>query len=187
MVENIQNNSCNTLTFICSNLKGCKHMIKVTAYSVNWSDTKFEGCNFWFTIHLSRWDGQLHTSIYDKGDYFIFHIRNFPFLSTNIKFILSKFSLNVFWPMDPKTNRGPSRNMVNTWCVKRKMKRSDSVLWQKSLHQQQKCQKGQSDNTNNATKKLDYTAAEDRLRTVSCSNYSHPSIINVCQKEMRKR
>ena len=32
--------------------------------------------------------------------------------------------------------------------------------------------KGQSDNTNNATKKLDYTAVEPgRLRTVSWSNY----------------
>ena len=34
--------------------------------------------------------------------------------------------------------------------------------------------KGQSDNTNNATKKkLDYTAVADRLRTVSWSNYGH--------------
>ena len=29
-------------------------------------------------------DGQLHTSIYDKGDDFNFHITNFPFLSSNI-------------------------------------------------------------------------------------------------------
>ena len=33
--------------------------------------------------------------------------------------------------------------------------------------------KGQSDNTNNATKKFDYTAVADRLRTVSWSNYGH--------------
>ena len=33
--------------------------------------------------------------------------------------------------------------------------------------------KGQSDNTNNATKKFDYTAVGDRLRTVSWSNYDH--------------
>ena len=33
--------------------------------------------------------------------------------------------------------------------------------------------KGQSDNTNNATKKFDYTALADRLRTVSWSNYGH--------------
>ena len=40
--------------------------------------------------------------------------------------------------------------------------------------------KGQSDNTNNATKKFDYTAVADRLRTVSWSNYSHPtSIVNL--------
>ena len=35
--------------------------------------------------------------------------------------------------------------------------------------------KGQSENTNNATKKIDYTAIVDRLRTVSWSNYSHPT------------
>ena len=29
-------------------------------------------------------DGQLHTSLYDKREYFIFHITNFPFLSSNI-------------------------------------------------------------------------------------------------------
>ena len=29
-------------------------------------------------------DGQLHTSLYDKRDYFNFHITNFPFLSSNI-------------------------------------------------------------------------------------------------------
>ena len=33
--------------------------------------------------------------------------------------------------------------------------------------------KGQSDNTNNATKKFVYTAVADRLRTVSWSNYGH--------------
>ena len=35
--------------------------------------------------------------------------------------------------------------------------------------------KGQSDNINNATKKFDYTAVADRLRTVSWSNYSQPT------------
>ena len=35
--------------------------------------------------------------------------------------------------------------------------------------------KGQSDNTNNATKKFDYTAVADRLSTVSWSNYGHPT------------
>ena len=53
------------------------------------------------------------------------------------------------------------------------MKRSDSVLWQKPLHQQ-KCQKG---NTNNATKKFDYTTVADRLRTVSWSSYGHPTVV----------
>ena len=35
--------------------------------------------------------------------------------------------------------------------------------------------KGQSDNTNNATKLFDYTVIADRLRTVSWSNDSHPT------------
>ena len=40
--------------------------------------------------------------------------------------------------------------------------------------------KGQSDNTNNATKKIDYTAVADRLRTVSWSNYGHPTgVVNL--------
>ena len=40
--------------------------------------------------------------------------------------------------------------------------------------------KGQSDNTNNATKKFDYTAVADRLRTVSWSDYGHPTgVVNL--------
>ena len=35
--------------------------------------------------------------------------------------------------------------------------------------------KGQNDNINNVTKKFDYTAVADRLRTVSWSNYCHPT------------
>ena len=35
--------------------------------------------------------------------------------------------------------------------------------------------KGQTDNINNATKKLDYTAVVDQLRTASWSNYGHPT------------
>ena len=30
-------------------------------------------------------DGQMRTSLYDKHDDFIFHITNFPFLSSNIR------------------------------------------------------------------------------------------------------
>ena len=37
--------------------------------------------------------------------------------------------------------------------------------------------KGQSDNTNNDTKKFDYTSIADRLRTVSWINYGHPTVI----------
>ena len=40
--------------------------------------------------------------------------------------------------------------------------------------------KGQGDNTNNATKKFDYTVVVDRLRTVSWSNYGHPTgVVNL--------
>ena len=38
-----------------------------------------------------------------------------------------------------------------------------------------KMSKGQKDNRKNATKKFDYTAVTDRLRTVSWSTYSHPT------------
>ena len=40
--------------------------------------------------------------------------------------------------------------------------------------------KGQSDNTNNATKKFNYTVVADRLRTVSWSNNGHPTgVVNL--------
>ena len=40
--------------------------------------------------------------------------------------------------------------------------------------------KGQSDNTNSATKKFDYTAVADRLRTASWSSYGHPTgVVNL--------
>ena len=40
--------------------------------------------------------------------------------------------------------------------------------------------KGQSDNTNNATKRFDHTAVADRLKTVSKSKYSHPTgVVNL--------
>ena len=38
--------------------------------------------------------------------------------------------------------------------------------------------KGQSDNINSATKKFDYTAVAERLRTVSWSNYGHLTGVN---------
>ena len=45
--------------------------------------------------------------------------------------------------------------------------------------------KGQNDNTNNATKKFDYTALADRLRTVSWSNYGHPTgVVNLVYGQM---
>ena len=37
--------------------------------------------------------------------------------------------------------------------------------------------KGQSENTNNAAKKFDNTAIADRLKTVSWSNYNHPTVL----------
>ena len=35
--------------------------------------------------------------------------------------------------------------------------------------------KEQTENTKNATKKFDYTAIEDQLRTISWCQYSHPT------------
>ena len=57
---------------------------------------------------------------------------------------------------------------------KRKGKKSDSVLWKKKPPHQQKCQKGKV-TTQKRHKKFDYTAVADRFRTVSLSNYSHPT------------
>ena len=50
----------------------------------------------------------------------------------------------------------------------------DSVLWQKSLHQQ-KIHTMKSHNTKDATKFYDYTTVTDQLRTVNWRNYSHPN------------
>ena len=82
------------------------------------------------------------------------------------------------------TNIYTNRNFVKLYSndinvMKRKMKRSDSVLWKKALTPAE-MSKGQSDNTNNATKKFDYTAVADRLRTVSWSNHGHPTgVVNL--------
>ena len=53
------------------------------------------------------------------------------------------------------------------------------ILWEYSVRAAE-MSKGQSDNTNNTTKKFDYTVVVDRLRTVSWSNYSHPTgVVNL--------
>ena len=59
--------------------------------------------------------------------------------------------------------------------VKKKGKRSDSVLWQKSLHRTKQSKKQRDNTYNNAIKNLDYITITDRLRTVSLSNNSHPT------------
>ena len=88
-----------------------------------------------------------------------------------------------------------SHTCENNWTEEKKKERSDSVLCRKALHPQKilrekgrdltqsydknpipvETSKGQSDNTNNATKKFDYTAIADRLRTVRWSNNCHPT------------
>ena len=60
------------------------------------------------------------------------------------------------------------------WIIIRKRKRSDSVLWQKPLHQQ-KCRQGKVTTQTTPQKKFDNTAIADRLRTVSWSNYGQPT------------
>ena len=103
------------------------------------------------------------------------------FLFNNILYVYSKRSIryqnatknfnNILYFI---SNRSISNtSYVFHTCSKRKRKRSDSILWQKPLHQQ-KCQKGKV-TTQQHTKKFDYTAVADRLRTVSWSNYSHPT------------
>ena len=52
-------------------------------------------------------------------------------------------------------------------------------------HTQTEKSKGQSDITNNATKKFDYTAVADRLRTVSWDNYGHPTGVTDCSSNLR--
>ena len=61
----------------------------------------------------------------------------------------------------------------NLLRIKWKRKRSDSVLWQKPLHQK-KCKKGKVTTQTTPQKKFDYTAVADRLRTVIWSNYGYP-------------
>ena len=65
---------------------------------------------------------------------------------------------------------------VLLWSVKRKKEE----IWLSPIAEAvipTEMSKGQSDNTKNATKKFDYTAIADRLRTVSSSNCSHPTVL----------
>ena len=55
-----------------------------------------------------------------------------------------------------------------------KRKRSNPVLWQKTLIPTEKSKK-QRDNTKNATKNFDFTTIADRLMTVSWGNDSRPT------------
>ena len=81
------------------------------------------------------------------------HIYNWNIVECHVKQPISFFTL-----MTSERYRTLSR--TPTRSRKRKRKRSDSVLWQKPLHQQ-KCHKGKNDNTNNAKKSL----ITGRLRT----------------------
>ena len=54
-----------------------------------------------------------------------------------------------------------------------KSKRKKTEIRLSSMKKPQEMSKGQSDNTNNATKKFDYTAIAGRPRTVGWSKYSH--------------
>ena len=71
---------------------------------------------------------------------------------------------------------GPTDHLKSTCnrCeIKRKRKRSDSVLWQKPLHRQKTPKSNLT--TQNATKNVDYRTIADRLRTVNWGNDSHPT------------
>ena len=58
--------------------------------------------------------------------------------------------------------------------LKTKRRRSDPVLWQKPLYQQ-KCQRGKVATQTTPQKSSIKQKIADRLRTVSWSNYSHPT------------
>ena len=68
---------------------------------------------------------------------------------------------------------GWNSNVTQTDRHREKRKRSDSVLWQKPLYQQE-CRTGKL-TTQKVTKNFHYTAIVDWLRTVSWSNCSHPT------------
>ena len=61
------------------------------------------------------------------------------------------------------------------WKFRKEKKEEIWLSPMTKAHTPTEMSKGQSDNINNATKKFDYTAVADRLRTVSWSNYSHPT------------
>ena len=63
------------------------------------------------------------------------------------------------------------------WIIQANVEKKEEI-WLSPMtkaHTPTEMSKGQSDNINNATKKFDYTAVADRLRTVSWSNHSHPT------------
>ena len=59
------------------------------------------------------------------------------------------------------------------YALERKRKRSDSVLWQKSLPPQKNPKSNVT--TQKRPNNFNYTTIADRLLTVSCSNSSHPT------------
>ena len=63
------------------------------------------------------------------------------------------------------------------------VKEKKAEIWLSPMtkaHTPTEMSQGQSDKTNNATKKFDHTAVADRLRTVSWSNYGHPTgVVNL--------
>ena len=73
-------------------------------------------------------------------------------------------------------NHSKQWSLFSTMCLKEKIKRSDSVLWQCHFINRNVKQAKRQQNKN-ATKRLDYTAIVDRLRTVSWSSYrnSYPT------------
>ena len=85
-----------------------------------------------------------------------------PIKETSLE--VSKIALGMHMLVKPKDRKG---------------RRSDSVLWQKPIHQQ-KCKTGKVTTQTTLQIKIDYTAVADRLRTVSWSNYGHPTgVVNL--------
>ena len=108
---------------------------------------------------------EVHMYIFICNNYIYQHFPSFCSLEINlILWIeLSKFSL-----------------LSNTLFKYREKKEEIWLSPMTKAHTPTEMSKGQSDNTHNATKKFDHTAVADRLRTVSWSNYGHPTgVVNL--------
>ena len=101
------------------------------------------------------WNNMLYILLYIYKVIAVFKIWKWP--TVGIKIINPKWSPKIFITKE---------KFLIKVIIERKIKRPDSILWQKPLHPQK---------IQNATQKFDYTRTAGRLRTVNLSNDSHPT------------